>query len=147
MRRHAPAPLALSAIVAVLSLALAGCGSTTEVTGEVTYNGKPLDKPGGTISFFGPNGVPVTAPIDTSGHYKVAGVRVGENRVTVTYPRPGLGQPKQRGPGKTGGPPATSEDSPFLTPENYALPETSKLTVVVEGGTVYNPELTGPPIK
>jgi hypothetical protein len=130
----------------ILCGALAGCGGPvrTDVTGRVTYNGKPLDKPYGAIVFVAPDGRRVTAQIDVDGTYVAPGVSIGENRVSVAYdrppPPPGKRAPDTKGPG-------SSKTSPFITPDAYADPETSKLSVKVEKGTVYNPELTGPAIK
>jgi hypothetical protein len=139
-------------IVALFSIPiLSGCGgfSLTEVTGQVKYNGKPLDKPGGTISFLGPDGLPHSGEIDSSGNYRVANVCLGDNKVSVYYPRDGA-HPEKRKRGPDQGPPADrgkTSQSPFLTPESYASPETSGLTVVVDKSTVYNPDLKGPEIK
>jgi hypothetical protein len=136
-----------------MCLGLPGCGgsSFTEVTGRVTYNGKPLDRPGGTISFLGPDGVPHTAQIDTSGTYRASGVCLGENKVSVFYPRSvsaASSKKQSRVPDSSKAlDPAKVPDSLFLIPERYAAPETSELTVVVDKNTVYNPDLTGPAIR
>ncbi len=134
---------------ALLSLSLTGCGpARTDVTGQVTYNGKPLDRPGGTIAFFSPNHRPVAATIDSTGHYHAVGVYCGENKVAVYWmlpvppPRSGSRVPKPNAPAA----PQQQPDSPFLTPVSYADPETSTLTVVVENNTVYSTNLTGPNI-
>src|SRR5439155_193513 len=84
-----PRLFSLVPVAAILSLTLPGCGgiSRTDVTGQVTYNAKPLNKPGGTISFFGADAVPVTANIDSNGNYRAEGVCRGENKVAVSYLR------------------------------------------------------------
>ncbi len=131
----------------VVFLFLSGCGpSHTEISGQVTYNGKTLDKPGGTISFLGPDGIPHSAAIDTSGNYRVVGVCLGENKVAVAYMRATTtGTQKRRAPDAND--PARPVESPFLTPEFYAVWETSTLTVVVDKNKVYDPNLRGPEIK
>jgi hypothetical protein len=134
---------------AILCLALTGCGQArTEVSGEVTYNGKPIESTEGTISFFGSDGIPVAAKIDSSGKYRATGVCVGDNRVAVSYQRPVPKVPNKRVP-KTGEPPVVADQgsSPFLIPDTYLKPDTSGLTVAVERNTVYSPKLTGPELK
>ncbi len=139
------------ALLALLCVSVAGCNrgpARADVSGQVTYNGKPLDKPGGTISFFGIDGIAVRAPIDTSGNYRAIGVCVGENRVAVAYQRPAPIAKHRANPSKGDAEKLTAQvDSPFLTPEAYARPETSDLKVVVEGSTTYSPKLTGPEIQ
>jgi hypothetical protein len=149
MRRSLPHFFSLLSVAVLLSLSLPGCGgsSRADVTGQVTYNGKPLANTGGTISFLGADGIPVAATIDNNGNYQAKGVCVGENKVAVSYLR-NTGQTGKRAPDAKGGPPVTDQsDSPFLTPASYAMPETSNLKVVVEKNVVYNPELNGPDIK
>jgi hypothetical protein len=139
---------ALLAVVVLCCLHVAGCGpgyATTDVTGQVTYNGKPLDKDGGAITFYGPRGGPITAPIDRSGKYSAVGVSQGENKVTVIYARP-VKIATKKGPKKDTAPSFGSE-TPFLTPEAYASPQSSELKVVVGSGTTYDPKLTGPEIN
>jgi hypothetical protein len=140
------------AILAVLLASLSGCGgySFTDVTGQVKYNGKPLDKPNGTISFLGPDGIQHTGQIDASGNYRVEKVCAGENKVTVIYarPQPESGRVRGRVPDPNKPDPTMTQTGPaFLTPDKYASPETTDLIVEVKKGTTYNPELTGPEIK
>src|SRR4051812_18324003 len=74
-----------------LFLSLLGCSSApeqTDVSGTVTYNGKPLNASGGKITFFGPDNFPVAADINSDGTFHVNSVRVGENKVAVLYPNP-----------------------------------------------------------
>lgn len=130
---------------AFLCLALAGCGyPRTDVTGAVTYNGKPIKTEGGTISFFGPDGVPVTAKIDTEGNYQAVGVCTGENKVAVNYQRPVRKPANKRVPRQDVEHVTVNEGSPFLIPDEYIRPDTSGLTVTIDRGTVYSPKLVGP---
>ncbi|HEX4608830.1 MAG TPA: hypothetical protein VH092_11555 [Urbifossiella sp.] len=115
------------------------------MTGKVTYNGAPLDKPDGQIVFVGGDGRQVAAPIAADGAYRAAGVPPGTNRVAVYYPNP-KSVVKNREAGKlkpSERPPAVS---PYLTPEKYAAPDTSGLTANVGSGATFNAELTGPKI-
>jgi hypothetical protein len=148
MRSQPARLLGLGAVVAVLTLVQAGCGpSVTAVTGNVTYNGKPINRSGGLISFIGPGGIPITADIDSSGNYRATGVRQGENLVTVSYTQTApAGKRPTRIPLEKEAAMPPAQSSPFLIPEAYALPNTSNLKVVVGRNTVYSPELTGPPL-
>lgn len=128
---------------------LSGCGDgLTDVTGQVNYNGKPLDKDTGMIVFFGPNGAKqVTAKIGKDGQYRAVGITPGENRVAIAYSRPiKLAKGGTRAPKFGEALPESQSDSLYLTPEIYASPETSELKVIVESNTVYNPKLVGPDI-
>ena len=151
--RRAPRTLRLFPLALILCPVLSGCGgsfSRTEVTGRVTYNGKPITRSGGTIAFLGSDGVPHPAEIDGEGNYRAAGVCVGENKVSVFYTSvPAPTTPRKRVPGTVRQPamPNATPESVYLIPSTYAVPETSGLNVVVEKNMVYNPELTGPEIK
>jgi hypothetical protein len=132
-------------VFAALVISLGGCSKPQyEVTGVVKYNGAPLNKPDGKIVFVGPDGSQVESAIGSDGAYK-AKATAGTNRVVVYYPNPAFtkvarpkGAPTQKDR------PAPS--SPFLTPEVYSNAETSKLSVQIDKNTVFNADLTGPPI-
>jgi hypothetical protein len=130
-------------------VAAGGCGrapARADVTGRVTYNGAPLDRPGGTIVFVGPDNEQVPAAIHPDGTYRAAGVLAGPNRVAVWYAHPAV--PMADKPTKGAKPPGPPKPTtPFLTPTAYASVDTSKLTVDVAAGTVFDPALTGPPLK
>lgn len=141
------------ALVGVLHLAAAGgCGKAIEVgavAGTVSYNGKPLNKPDGTILFVGAGGTEISAPIKEDGTYQASGVARGDNKVAVFYRNPSA--PVARGSKRIPTPGARSEsqnNQQFLTPTEYSHPDNSKLTVNVDQETVtYNPNLNGPPVK
>ena len=71
----------------LLSLLLIGCGksiATADVSGQITYNGKPLAAEGMTISFVSAEGRVVSAKLGSDGTYRATGVEVGENFVGFT---------------------------------------------------------------
>ena len=134
-------------VFAILAVAAGGCWgpSQFDVTGQVKYNGSPLDKPGGQIVFVGPKGTQVAASIGPDGTYRATKVTAGLNRIAVYYPNPQL-QGKRFSKPKKGGPPPAPSPPPFLTPSRYASVKTSDLSVQVAEGTVFDVNLTGPPI-
>lgn len=143
--------IVLGFLFAVLAVGMGGCGgpSQFDVSGQVKYNGVPLDKPDGKLVFVGPNGSQVAASIDRDGTYRASKVPAGLNRIAVYYPNPqsqhGKHLPSRSKKGEP--PPLPSAASPFLTPLRYASESTSDLSVQVGEGTVFNIDLTGPPIR
>jgi hypothetical protein len=127
---------------------LAGAGvywwkSDFTVSGRVTYNAAPLDKPGGKVVFVAADGTQTAAAIGLDGIYCATKVPRGLNRVAVYYPNPAIQNRKQRpGPGEPPPPPIC----PFLTPLRYAVVDTSEIAIEVHKRTVFDIELTGPPI-
>jgi hypothetical protein len=123
-----------------------------EVSGKVTYNGAPLDKPGGNIVFVSPAGEQVVAPIAADGSYRATDVPRGEAKVAVYYPNPKF-QEAAKMPRSLpkGNEPMTASPlldiKPFITPDKYASTDKSGLVVKVEANTTFNTDLTGPPIK
>ncbi len=71
-------------LVLVPGLLLAGCSDSlqqrAEVSGTVTYRGKPL--PGGIVTFISDKGFQNSATIDENGHYTIS-VGIGSNKITV----------------------------------------------------------------
>ena len=131
---------ALAALVATVG----GCGpGTYDVTGRVSYNGAPLDKPDGQIVFIGPAGSQVSAPIAPDGSYRAAGVAAGPNQVAVYYPNPKARRDKMTKP-KAGE--QAGAIPLFLTPPKYASADTSGFSVAIGKGTVFDANLTGPKI-
>ncbi len=138
--------------VLMIAVFCAGCGGpdpTADVTGTVTYNGAPLNKPGGKIVFVGPAGSQVVADIAADGSYRAPGVPAGPNRVAVYYPNPEAKMGEKHLPEKGRIPPKVTPPMPppFVTPYKYASPDTSELAVTVGPGTVYNADLVGPKIR
>lgn len=133
-------------LVLIAVLLSAGCGpGKYDVSGKVTYNGAPIDKHEGEISFVGPSGELVIAPIAPDGTYKANNVSGGLNRVTVSYLNPKAKKDNNKPKLKSGETPPPPP-SPFLTPEAYGNAETSGLSVTVDKITVYDVQMTGPPI-
>jgi hypothetical protein len=125
-------------IAGVMLLAL-GCGSSTpegEVTGVVTYRGQPV--PGGVITFISDRGIPATAYIDPTGHYRVK-APVGVAKVTVNnlMLRKGkaAGGPRLKPPeGATPAAPVP-EGTYKPIPEKYLSADQSGLAWTVRPGT------------
>jgi hypothetical protein len=141
--------LARGLATAALAVSLGGCGGKLQfdVTGQVKYNGAALAKPDGLIVFVGPDGSQVAAPIGPDGTYTATKVTAGLNRVAVYYSNPAF---KSAKPSRPKGAPTEMNrptiPSTFLTPESYASPDTSKLSIQVEKGTVFNVDVTVPAI-
>lgn len=144
-----------TAAAAVLCAALTavGCGGTADVSGKVTYKGKPVVY--GTVVLVGPDGIPKSGAIQPDGTYRVSGVAVGTARVAVTSPKPpGSEPPPAR---KAQGRDATDEDKPppepappaspeviknwVALPEKYGDPGKSEITVTVKSGQPADIEL------
>jgi hypothetical protein len=136
----------ITILIGFAAIGLTGCGEKVgEVHGKVTYNGQPLNSPGGMIIFIGPNQEQVPVSIGEDGSYQAPGVAVGPNKVAVYYPNPNLKKNKlmlKKGQAKS------TEPLPplYLTPESYANPESSGLTVDISPGKEFNVNLQGPPI-
>ena len=135
-------------IACVVALA-AGCGkSPVEVSGVVTYNGTPLEKPEGRIVFVGPEGSQIVAEIAADGRYRAVGVPQGPNRVAVYYTNPNAKirrTPSMKDKSKPTG--TLPPSPPFITPYHYASPDTSLFAVEVGRRTTFDAAMTGPPIR
>ena len=131
-----------------LALGAAGCDAPKyDVTGKVTYNGAPLNKPQGHVVFVGPKGEQIDAPINPDGTYKAMQVTKGPNKVAVYYINPELAKSGKLARGKAGEPPPGAKSvTAFLTPEKYASPDTSELETTVDKPTVFDIPLTGPEV-
>jgi hypothetical protein len=129
-------------------LACVGCGAKTgDVSGKVTYQGKPVVY--GSVVIVGPDGIPKSGAIQPDGSYSVAGVGVGEAKVAVSSPQPD-GAGKAAGDGKAKGgrdadaddktpPPGAAAAPPvkgwFALPPESGDTNKSGLKVTVGGGT------------
>ena len=137
-------------LVATSFLALCGCGdSTSDVSGKVTYQGKPLK--GGSITFVAQRGS-VSGSIKEDGSYSIAKVPTGDVKICVDTEALNPGKkskaPKITPPAGQSAPEGTygGGDDPtkkyMKIPEKYASPDTTDLTVKVESGKLeHNLEL------
>jgi hypothetical protein len=133
---HWTAALGLWTILAV------GCAGRGDVSGKVTYQGKPVVF--GTILIQGRDG-PHQGNIERDGSFTVRGVPVGEVRVAVNSPNPkGI----QLYPNKN--PQYKQEPYPdvpgwFGIPKKYESVESSGLVYTIKGGmNTIEVELTKP---
>jgi hypothetical protein len=134
--------LALSFLAAALVCGCSGSkvpDTTAEVTGTVTYNGKPV--PGGMINFVATKGgYSGGGNIDENGNFKATTVPVGEVKITVDNSMlnrgrgvpaggrgPGLKRPDAAGPEEVKG-------HYVDIPNKYANVDTSDLTYTVTKG-------------
>jgi hypothetical protein len=133
-------------------LTLAGCGSGTgEVTGRVTFRGKPVVS--GSVVMMGADNKLVSCPLDAEGCYAMNGVPLGTVQVAVVSPNP---VPRRRFPRNllkrrekeiklleekknakdSPAPAAPKVDSSkwFPLPKQYELADTSGITTTIHGG-------------
>ena len=73
--------LTAAVLLAALPMVAVGCGGTGEVSGKVTYRGRPLDR--GGVQFQTESGVVFAAEIGPDGSYSVAGLPPGAAKVVV----------------------------------------------------------------
>jgi hypothetical protein len=131
----------LSLMVLMLGLGItAGCsGGSAEVTGKVTYKGKPVVS--GTLGFVFDDGKTASADIK-DGTYTVTDVPVGKAKVCVSSPDPRLqnaSDSKGRsnvGPGAKAGKGANTPAPPgwFAIEPQYADPDNSGIVKEVKSG-------------
>ena len=68
-------------------LAAVGCGGgTADVSGKVTFKGKPVTY--GTVMILGSGGLPKSGVLRPDGTFTVTGVPLGPVKVAVSSPRP-----------------------------------------------------------
>src|SRR5262249_18625300 len=72
--------------LALLSLAVLGCAGKGDVSGKVTYQGKPLVW--GTVQFEGSDNVLKQGNINSDGTYSIRGVATGEAKAAVSSINP-----------------------------------------------------------
>ena len=123
-----------------LNLFCSGCGpgfpETADVSGRVTYAGKPV--PEGRVLFWPEEGRPAMGEINPDGTYHLTtfaegdGATPGTHKVTIKATRvhfPGGGASSPEAPGAPGRPIVE-----WLVPERYEQVATSPLTVDVQPG-------------
>jgi hypothetical protein len=122
-------------VAASVLLALAsGCGiGRGDVTGKVTYQGKPLVW--GTVQFEGSDGMLKQSNIKSDGTYSIESVAAGEAKVAVSSinPKSSDFQPIQR-EGTPPPPPRPEVKGWFSIPEKYNTPYGSELVYTVKTG-------------
>ncbi len=135
-------------LVATMLLPTVGCGRRTgEISGEATYNGKPI--PGGLLTFrpADESENSVSYELGRDGKFKVE-LPVGETSICIDNrefePRPATSPATPPGmnlpPDVLKGMQASSKESSKLSdrwvklPERYYQIETSKLKITVKGG-------------
>jgi hypothetical protein len=118
---------------ALLTLAAAGCAGRGDVSGKVTYKGKPLVW--GTVQFEGSDKIIKQGNINSDGTYTIRGLAPGEAKAAVSSinPRSSDFQPRQvegRPPPK----PRPEVKGWFPIPEKYDTPHKSGLVYTIKGG-------------
>lgn len=114
--------------LATIGLAAIGCsGSTGTVSGQVTYQGKPL--PVGTVVFFGSGeGSPQATAIIADGKYQATDVPLGAVDITVSTPEPRT-TPDPLAPA------GTPQVEVIPIPKKYENKSASGLKLTVTGGS------------
>ena len=70
--------------VLLIGLTAVGCGSrTVEISGKITYKGKPLTVPRGLVTFVHPTKGNFTANINSEGSYTISNVPTGEVKIAI----------------------------------------------------------------
>jgi hypothetical protein len=131
----------LAAAAAVLTLAALGCGGRGDVSGKVTYKGKPLVF--GTVQFEASDKSFKQGTISEDGSYSIQGVPVGEAKVAFNSPNPKSGdfQPLIR-EGQPPPPPRPEIPGWFPIPSDYQDLSKPKLSYTIKSGqTVIDIEL------
>ncbi len=118
----------------LLLAAASGCGGgkTGNISGTVTFQGKPM--PGGYVNFYsvGPDGKVLTqksAPIDAQGNYSLAKVPVGDAKITVQAPAGDIRDVKT----EKGGMPVRQKQT-LVLPQRYEMVEQTDLKYTVTPG-------------
>jgi hypothetical protein len=127
--------------MACLTLAAVGCGGRGNVSGKVTYNGRPLVF--GTVQFEASDKTIKQANIEPDGSYSIPRVPVGEAKVAVSSdnPRSSAFQPLQR-EGMPPPGPLPEVVGWFPIPPEYQDLSKAKLTFTVKRGkNTYNIDL------
>jgi hypothetical protein len=117
----------------LLPLAAVGCAGRGNVSGKVTYQGRPLAW--GTVQFEGSDHIVKQANINSDGTYTVPGVATGDAKIAVSSvdPRSSDFQPIQR-EGQAPRKPRPEVKGWFEIPKKYETTFNSGLTYTVKRG-------------
>jgi hypothetical protein len=118
---------------ALLTAAALGCGGRGDVSGKVTYKGKPLVW--GTVQFEGSDKLIRQGNINSDGTYSIQGVASGEAKVAVSSinPKSSDFQPRQA-EGRPPPKPRPEVKGWFPIPEDYQDLSKPKLSYTVKSG-------------
>jgi hypothetical protein len=119
--------------LALLPLAALGCAGKGDVSGKVTYQGKPLVW--GTVQFEGSDNLVKQGNINSDGTYSIRGVATGEAKVAVSSINPKSSDFQVRQ--VEGGPapkPRPEVKGWFPIPDKYDTPFKSGLTYPIKRG-------------
>jgi hypothetical protein len=123
----------LIALVALLTLAVTGCGRRGDVAGKVTYKGKPLVF--GTVQFEGSDHLVKQGNINSDGTYSVRGVTTGEAKIAVSSINPSSSDFQVRGPVQVQkAHPRPEVKGWFPIPQEYQNLSKPKLSYTVNSG-------------
>lgn len=122
-----------AALALTLLTLMGGCGGKGDVSGHVTFKGKPLVF--GTVQFEASDKTFKQGIINRDGSYSIDGVPVGEAKVAVNSPNPKSGdfQPLQR-EGRPPPPPRPEIPGWFPIPAEYQDLSKPRLTYPVKRG-------------
>jgi hypothetical protein len=120
-------------VAVLLPLAAAGCAGQGDVSGKVSYKGKPLVW--GTVQFEGSDNLLRQANINSDGTYAIRGVAIGQAKVAVSSINPQSSdfQPRQV-EGKAPPKPRPKVTGWFPIPEKYDTPYKSGLVYTIKRG-------------
>src|SRR5262245_23725689 len=126
--------------IGLVALLVIGCQSKGNLTGKVTYKGKPLVY--GTVLFVCNDNASVQAIIQPDGTYVANGLAVGDAKVAINSPNPKIigSMANWKDPKKK--PPPLEVPGWFEIPARYGTDGGGLLTYKVQGGTtVYDIDL------
>jgi hypothetical protein len=125
-------------LLLVLLVGAGGCGKTATVTGNVTYQGRPVTY--GSVIFLNADKTARSCAIATDGSYRVEGVLPGTVSIAVISRDPAKGRSAVRGrkstsPAKTAGAsPSVPATGWFPLPSRFESPASSGLSCDVSSG-------------
>jgi len=128
-------------VAVLLAFAATGCARQGDVSGKISYKGKPLVW--GTVQFEGSDNLLRQANINSDGTYTVRGVAVGQSKIAVSSINPQSSdfqtrQVEGRPPPK----PRPKVQGWFPIPDKYDAPYKSGLVYTVKRGeNTYDIEL------